>query len=134
MKVQAYLTFSGDCQQAVDFYADCFNAEVVNRQTYQQSKMDIPGNYQNKLQHAEVKGKGVHFMAYDAAPDTPINSGNQIHMSVDLTDKDEAHAIFNSLSDGGQIITKMQEKEWGAIYGRLRDKYGIHWMVNCDVK
>ncbi|MBO0590189.1 VOC family protein [Cellulophaga sp. E16_2] len=131
MNVQAYLAFNGNCQEALSFYGDIFNAEIKNRQTYEDKKIDVPGNYRGKLQHAELKGKGVHFMAYDAAPDTPINSGSQIHMSVDLDTVDEAEKIFKELSKGGQVHHEFGEREWGH-FGRCSDQYGIGWMVNCD--
>ncbi len=133
MKVQAYLAFSGDCQQALNFYADCFDAEVTNRQTYEDSKMDIPESYRHNLQHAELKGKGIHLMAYDAAPDTPLNNGNKIHMSIDLNDRSKAEKLFEALSSGGQVNHNFTEKDWGAMYGRCTDKFGIHWMINCDI-
>ncbi len=133
MKVQAYLAFSGDCQQALNFYADCFEAEVTNRQTYEASKLDIPETYRHNLQHAELKGKGIHLMAYDAAPDTPLNNGNKIHMSIDLDDREKAQKLFETLSNGGQVNHNFTEKDWGAMYGRCTDKFGIHWMINCDL-
>lgn len=130
MKVQAYLAFDGNCQQALDFYADLFDAEIRNRQTYFEAEMDIPNSYRDKLQHAEVRGKGVEFMAYDASPDTPINHGNQIHMSVDVDSREKAQKIFESLSHQGQVHHNFREREWG-YYGRCTDKFGINWMVNC---
>ncbi|QNM85265.1 VOC family protein [Polaribacter pectinis] len=131
MKVQAYLAFNGNCQEALNFYSDLFNADVKNRITYEDKKIDVPSSYRTKLQHAELKGKGVHFMAYDASPDTPINNGNQIHMSVDLNDKDEAEDVFNDLAKGGITHHEFREREWG-YFGRCTDKYGINWMVNCN--
>ncbi len=131
MNVQAYLAFGGNCQEALNFYSKLFNADIKNRQTYQDKKIDVPSSFRQKLQHAELKGKGVHFMAYDASPDTPINHGNQIHMSVDLKDKNHAEEIFNELSGGGQIHHNFKEREWG-YFGRCTDRYGINWMVNAD--
>ncbi|AIY15198.1 VOC family protein [Cellulophaga baltica] len=131
MNVQAYLAFNGNCQEALSFYGDIFNAEIKNRQTYEDKKIDVPSNYRKKLQHAELKGKGVNFMAYDASPDTPINNGSQIHMSVDLDTVEEAEKIFTKLSSGGQIHHEFREREWGH-FGRCNDQYGISWMVNCD--
>lgn len=133
MKVLPYLAFSGECQEAINFYAKCLNAEVTKRISFEDAKMDIPTSYRSKLQHAEVKGKGVHFFAYDAAPDTPLNNGNKIHMSVDVNDAKEAEKIFNELSSGGQINEPFNEKHWGALYGRCTDKFGVHWMVNSDL-
>lgn len=131
MNVQAYLAFNGNCQEALNFYSEIFNAEIKNRQTYQDRKIDVPASFRQKLQHAELKGKGLHFMAYDASPDTPINNGNQIHMSVDLDNLEDAEDIFDKLSQGGQIHHTFREREWGH-FGRCTDKFGIGWMVNCN--
>ncbi|MBP1839486.1 VOC family protein [Formosa algae] len=131
MNVQAYLAFKGNCLQALNFYSDVFNAKIINKQTYKDSKIDVPLTYLDKLQHAELKGKGIHVMAYDASPDTPINHGNQIHMSVDLNTKDEAESVFETLSENGQVHHDFREREWG-YYGRCTDEYGINWMVNCN--
>lgn len=129
MKIQSYLTFNGNCQEALNFYGELFDAKVENRITYEDKKIDVPSTYRNKLQHAELKGKGVNFMAYDASPDTPINSGNQVHMSVNLNDKESAENVFKSLSESGIVHHEFREREWG-FYGRCTDKFGINWMVN----
>ncbi|GHC48150.1 VOC family protein [Ulvibacter litoralis] len=131
MKIQSYLAFDGNCQEALKFYSTLFNATIQNKQTYKDAKMDIPEHYRDKLQHAELSGKGVHFMAYDAAPDTPITSGNQVHLSIDLTDKSEAETLFNDLSAEGKVHHDFKEREWG-YFGRCTDKFGIHWMLNCE--
>jgi PhnB protein len=130
MKIQAYLAFDGNCQEALNFYGDLFDAKVENRITYKDQKIDVPSSFRDKLQHAELKGKGVHFMAYDASPDTPINSGNQVHMSVDLNDEDHAAEVFKTLSNQGITHHEFREREWGH-FGRCTDKFGINWMVNC---
>ncbi|AWX45301.1 hypothetical protein HME9304_02314 [Flagellimonas maritima] len=132
MRVQAYLAFDGNCQEALNFYANLFDASINNRQTYEDKKIDVPSSYRKRLQHAELKGKGVSFMAYDAAPDTPINHGNQIHMSVDVDDRDEAESLFKKLSENGQVHHNFREREWG-YFGRCTDHFGINWMVNSKI-
>ncbi len=131
MNVQAYLAFNGNSQEALNYYSEIFNADIKNRQTYEDQKIDVPSSFRQKLQHAELKGKGIHFMAYDASPDTPINHGNQIHMSVDVNNADEAEKMFNELSKGGQVHHNFREREWGH-FGRCSDKFGIGWMVNSN--
>ena len=131
MKVQAYLAFNGNCQEALQFYGELFGAEIKNRVTYEDKKIDVPASYRHQLQHAELKGAGVHFMAYDASPDTPINHGNQIHMSVDIEQTQDAEQLFEQLSAEGRVHDDFKEREWG-YFGRCTDKYGISWMVNSD--
>ena len=133
MKAQAYLAFRGECENALNFYADIFNAQIENRQTYQDSKQDIPEHYRNNLQHAELKGDGINIMAYDVSPDTPLNSGNNIHMSVEINDKEKALEIFNQLSKNGKVHDNFREREWNALFGRCTDQYDIQWMVNCQL-
>ena len=132
MKVQPYLVFNGNCEEALSFYSSLFDASLQNKQTYQDANYDIPESYRNNLQHAELKGNGVHIMAYDASPDTPLNSGNNVQMSIDLDDKDKAEKLFNQLYDGGTVHHKFREREWGAYFGRCTDKYDIQWMINCS--
>lgn len=129
-QIQPYLTFRGNCQEAMNFYSNCFNADIINKQTYENATTDIPENYRSKLQHAEVKGKGVHFMAYDAAPDTPLNSGNQIQMAINTTSEDEFDTLFEKLSHQGKVNTTPRETDWNAKYANCTDKFGVHWMLN----
>ncbi len=131
MKVQPYLAFNGNCQEALDFYCDIFNSFVVNRKFYEDKKIDTPSSYVQKLQHAEVKGPGVDFFAYDAAPDTPLSQGNQIQMSVDTDSLEEAEKIFGMLSSSGYVHHKLRECEWGH-FGRCTDRFGINWLVNFN--
>jgi PhnB protein len=130
MKIQSYLSFKGQCQEALNYYQSLFGGEIVNRQTYEDQKIDIPENYRNKLQHAELKGSGFHIMGYDASPDTPITDGTSIQMSIDMEDDKKAKTLFEKLSESGKIHTHFQKTSWGAYYGRVSDQYGIRWMIN----
>jgi len=130
MKVQPYLAFRGNCKQALEFYKSVLGGTINNEQTYEDIEIDIPGNYRNKLQHAELQGKGFHIMAYDAAPDTPLTHGSNINMSIDLDSKEEAEKVFDALSSNGTVHTPFQEMSWDACYGRCSDQYDIGWMVN----
>jgi len=129
MKVQAYLSFKGNCQEALNFYGNLFDAEIKNRQTYEDKKIDVPSSYRDKLQHAELHGKNVSFMAYDATPDTPLNNGNEMHMSIEADSENDGRDLFNKLSNGGKVHHEYREREWG-FFGRCTDNFGINWMVN----
>ena len=132
MKIQAYLAFKGNCQEALNFYKNIFGGEIIKKETYESKEIDIPEHYREKLQHAELKGKGFHFMAYDASPDTPLTHGSNMYMSIDLDSKEKTKDIFDKLSAGGRVHTPLQETTWDAYYGRCSDQFDIQWMINCD--
>jgi PhnB protein len=131
MKVQTYLAFDGDCQEALNFYGDLFDAKITNRVTYEDKKIDLSENYRKKLQHAELKGKDIHIMAYDATPDTPLSHGFKHHLSIDVHDSSKAKELFNTLAKDGQVHHEFKTREWGE-FGRCTDKFGVNWMVNCN--
>lgn len=131
MKIQSYLSFKGQCQEALSFYQTIFGGEIINKQTYEDKKIDIPEHYRTKLQHAELKGKGFHIMGYDASPDTPVTDGTNIQMSADLENEEKGKELFKALGKGGKVHTEFQKTSWGAYYGRITDQYGINWMINA---
>ena len=59
--------------------------------------------------------------------------GDNIVVSLNLEDEADANKIFNALSNGGEVFMPMEKQFWGAIFGVLTDKYGVEWMLNCDV-
>lgn len=54
-------------------------------------------------------------MAYDASPDTPLNSGNNIRMSIEIDDRSKAKDVFEALSKNGTVHDELREREWNAI-------------------
>lgn len=132
MKIQPYLSFSGNCQQAFNFYKKIFGGQFKNKETWENKAADIPEDYRDKIQHIELYGSGFHFMGYDVSPDTPLNSGNTVSMSIYFEDRSEADSIFESLSKGGRVHTPMQESSWGDYFGRCTDQFDITWMIDSE--
>lgn len=130
MRITAYLSFDGQCQQAANFYTSIFGGKITLKKTYKDAKIDIPESYFEKIQHLEIKSKNFHLMMYDATPDTPHTNGNNIHLAVDVDSKQELEDVFNQLSATGTVHTPLQKTSWNAMYGRCTDQYNIHWMIN----
>ncbi len=130
MRIEAYLAYKGNCQQAFNFYQNIFGGDIKNVETYEDKKIDIPDNYRSKWQHAELKSNNFTIMGYDASPDTPLNDRTNIHLGVDMDTEESAKTAFDKISAGGQVHTNFQKTSWGAHYGRCTDKFGIGWMVN----
>lgn len=128
-----YLTFAGNCREAMEFYQLCLNGEITSMQTFAEAKMDVPEALKNKIVHAVLNAEGIHLMASDGMAGFVANVGNVISLSLDLTDTAEEEKIFNALAEGGKITMPLAKMFWGGIYGRLTDRYGIQWQLNCAV-
>jgi PhnB protein len=133
-KLNVYLTFTGDCEEALNFYKDCFGGEIISKMTYRESPIPAPEGYKDKLIHAEFRSDEVYLMACDAMPDMDIEYGNNITLSIGLNNVAEQQNVFNKLTQGGEVTMPLQETFWGARFGMLRDKFGIGWMLNCEAR
>ncbi|MBT0608363.1 VOC family protein [Aequorivita echinoideorum] len=130
MRIEPYLSFRGNCQEAFSYYQDLFGGEIKNKETYEGKDVDIPESFRKKWQHAELHGKGFVILGYDAAPDTPLTDGTNMQLGVDMDSEEEAKNVFEDLSKGGKVHARFQKTSWGAHYGRCTDQYGINWMIN----
>ena len=63
----------------------------------------------------------------------PVTQGDNYTLSVNTDDVDEAKRIFSALAVGGEITMPMEKTFWESWFGMLTDKFGIHWMVNCEL-
>jgi PhnB protein len=129
-----YFFFSGNCRDALNFYKDCFGGEITGLQTYGDTQMPSSPEQKNQVIHATFKSGSIYFMASDSMPGQPNNAGNNITLNIDFENTSEQAKVFEKLSAGGRVQMPLQDTFWGARYGMLTDKFGINWMMNCELK
>lgn len=127
-----YLLFAGRCQEALDFYQNCFGGGVTSKQLFKDAPQEIEGADPNWIMHAEFQAFEMKFMLSDGVFAKEL-SGNNIALSVVLTDLDEQGRLFDKLSEGGHIMMPLADTFWGARFGKVEDKFGIRWMLHCNL-
>ena len=139
--VNLYITFNGNCRDAFNFYKTVFGGEFHNINTFgemppQEGMPPIPENAKNKIMHISLPiSKETFLMGSDMVDWSPkVTFGNNFAISVSAESKDEADKIFNELAKGGNISMPLQNTFWGAYFGMLTDKFGINWMMSCELK
>jgi PhnB protein len=134
--INPYLNFSGNCEEAFNFYQAVFGGKFSMVMRYK----DIPAEYQTaeneaeKIMHVSLPiGAGTVLMGSDR-PDSmgPTTSGNNAYISISAESEAEAARLFAGLSAGGQVNMPLEKTFWDAYFGMLTDKFGIQWMVNYD--
>ncbi|GKS88056.1 MULTISPECIES: VOC family protein [unclassified Acidovorax] len=136
MHIEPYLFFDGNCEQALDFYAQCLEGRLTAVHRYEGSPLEkqLPAHWRNKIMHATLEAPGGHrFMASDRMPGQPFAGHAGFSMSVNCPGSAErGERIFHSLAVGGHVGMPFTVTFWGAHFGTLVDKFGVGWMVNCD--
>jgi len=134
MKLITYLTFAGNCEEAMNFYKEALGAEILLFSRMGDSPMEISENLKDKIMHARMKiGENELYMS-DTFDPSSLNQGNNVSLSIQTDDTTQLENLFNSLSAGGKVTMPLADAFWGARFGMFVDKFGIHWMFNCELK
>jgi PhnB protein len=136
MKVNPYLNFPGNALEALEFYRSIFGGEfdgVYRFKDFPTEGFELPSGVEDQIMHISLPlGENTVLMASDAPEGlgAPLVQGNNVHVSVHPDSREEADRVFNALSDGGEVEMPLGDQVWGDYYGSLKDRFGIHWMVN----
>ena len=130
---QVYLNFDGNCREAMTFYQQSLGAEM-EMQTFGDVKMEMPPGSENRVMHARLTKGNAILMASDSMPGHPFSQGNNFSVNIDCDTTDELEQYFSALSAGGKVGMPPQDTFWGARFGMLTDKFGVNWMLNCELK
>lgn len=135
-QMNAYLTFSGNCAEAMRFYADVLGAELKALMTYGEapgSEQLPPGNA-DRIMHAYLVHPDFVLMAGDAMQGRPFDGMRGFGLALTYPDVAEAQRVFGLLADGGLIEMPLGETFWAAAFGSVTDRFGTPWLVNGGPK
>ena len=132
MKMNPYITFAGNAEEALNLYKEVFDGEIKDLGRFGDSPMETPEDYKQKIMHARLVFGDNLLMVSDGMQGEPAASGGNIHLSVDMEDEQKMEKVFEKLSEGGKVTMPLQDTFWGAKFGMLVDKFGIAWMFNHD--
>src|SRR3954470_10016465 len=126
-----YLTFDGNCREAMTFYKKCLDADM-NMFQFSEAPTPLPSEAKDRIMHARLsKGTGV-IMASDTMPGMPFTQGNNFAVSIDCESAEEAEKLFSAFSENGNVTMPLQKTFWAALFGMLTDQFGISWMFNLN--
>lgn len=132
-QINTYLTFNGNCSEAMYFYKDCLGGEL-NLQTIGQSPLadKLPAQMQACILHATLTKGQLVLMGSDMVGERGLLKGNAVSLMLDCSNEEEIKTCFEKLAAGGTIDHPLETSFWGALFGDLTDKYGNHWLLHFD--
>ena len=126
-----YLTFNGNCREAMHFYKECIGGELAF-QTIGESPLSekMPSKMKDCILHASLSKGNVVLMATDMTPQDGITKGNNISMMIDCESELEIKTLYEKLLNGGKSNHPLENTFWGGVIGDLTDKFGNQWVLN----
>jgi len=135
-KLNAYLSFDGNCAEAMKFYAQVLNAKLEALITYGQVPGDqpCPSAHASRIMHAYLVHPDFELMAGDTPPGIPYQGVSGVMMALTYSTAAEGRRVFNALAEGGKVTMPLGETFWADSFGMVTDRFGTPWGVNGGAK
>lgn len=126
--INAYLTFNGNCREAMKFYQHCFGGKL-NLQTVEEAPMscEMPNLMKKSILHASLVRENFVLMASDMIGPWGYQKGNSIALAIQTHSKDEILNLFAELSESVKSDVIIKENDFKKPI-ELTDRFGINWV------
>lgn len=128
-----YLTFNGNCREAMTFYKECFGGKL-DLMPVGDSPMgaQLTEKEKKQIMHSSLENGAFTLMASDMIMKGEFIQGNTVTLALMSKERKEIETLFEKLSAGGNVRQPLKEEFFG-LYGDLKDKFGVNWMFQCDL-
>ena len=128
MKLDIYLNYRGNCEEAFRLYERELGGRIVSMMRHGEGPgpARVPAEWNGKIMHGHMELGGTVLMGADIPNAEPMRSA---YLSLTVESAREAERVYDLLSDGGQIYMKMEETFFAERFAMLRDRFGTSWML-----
>jgi PhnB protein len=126
----AYISFDGNCRDAMTFYKECLGGELTIQEIMGSPiENQCPPEMKDHVMHSTLANEKFILMASDMSREK-LQKGNNIGLLIACSSEEEIKSLFSKFSEGGKITDPLKVQFWGDTFGELTDKFGIRWMFN----
>jgi PhnB protein len=131
INVTNHLNFRGDARAALEFYQSVFGGDIVIITYKDAQNVQDPSEADWVMWGQVAAPNGFRVMAYDVPSRTPYNPGeNPFFVSVRGDLDKEITALWEKLSVGSTVVQPLAPSGWAPLYGMLKDRFGITWVLD----
>lgn len=129
-RIISYLTFNGNCQEAMHFYQKCLGGKLSFQLVGQSPQgKSLPDAFQRYVLQGALSNGSVELIGTDMVGDDGLQQGNTVSLLVVCQSKKEVNHYFKRLATGGRIVQPVKKNFWGLWFGTLQDRYGTYWLL-----
>ena len=132
--ITPYLTFNGNCKEALAFYRSvfpCGEPSILPYGDYMpEGSPTLPELLRGWVMHAEMTVCGTNVWFADSAQ-SPGNSG-LITLSAIVPTGREAMAIYDALCAGGTVTLPPTVTFYSVFHAVVRDRFGVPWQIVAE--
>lgn len=134
VNVTPHLNFRGQAREALELYRAALGGELTIVTYRDAGAVQDPAEADEVMWGQVEAPSGARVMAYDV-PGAMAHDAGTIPFFVSLrgTDADEISALWTGLLDGATVVQELAPSGWAPLYGMLRDRFGVTWVLDVAV-
>lgn len=133
--LEIYLVTDGNGEEAVQFYKNVFDAEVVSLLYWKDKVPNCSKEHENLVLNAQLVFDGIRLMISDENPAETYKAGYNMTAAIVVDNVEEAKKLYDKLSvNAKKIHLELQETFWSPAYANLVDKFGMMWQITTELK
>ena len=130
MAIRPYLTYSGDCAEAIELYKRAFNTDTIEclRFTDMPPSISVPEDRLGWVLQAKLRLGGDFIRMSDCGPAHTLNEAEseRISLAVEASIA-EVKRAFEALAEEGRVAMPLAETFYSPCAGVVFDKFGVMW-------
>jgi PhnB protein len=134
-RINSYLTFNGNCREAMEFYKKCLGGELIF-QIIGESPLSekMPKKMKDCILHSTLTKGALVLMGSDMVAESGLIRGNSVSLALQCSSEEEIRTCYVKLSTGGHATHPLETTFWGALFGELTDIHGNRWLLHFEKK
>lgn len=120
-KITTFLMFDGKAEEAMNFYTSLFDQSEINSMVHHED---------GTVLHATFTLKGQTFMCIDSTAKHEFTFTPSISLFVTCDTEQEIDNLFETLSQGGQVLMPLSPSPFSKKFGWVTDRFGVSWQLN----
>ncbi|KNE80638.1 MULTISPECIES: VOC family protein [Streptomyces] len=129
-----HLNFRGDARAALAFYQSVFDGQLTVVTYKDAGNVQDPAEADQVMWGQVTADNGFRVMAYDVPSGEPWDRGeNAFFLSLRGDTAEEVTAYWDGLTEGATVLQPLRPAQWAPLYGMLRDRFGVTWVVDVAV-
>ena len=131
VKSTTHLNFRGNAREALGFYQSVFGGELAAISYKDAGAVRDPAEADQVMWGQVAAPNGFAVMAYDVPKAMSWNPGEiPFFLSVRGDSTEEVSGYWEKLKDGATIVQPLAPAGWSPLYGMLKDRFGVTWVMD----
>ncbi len=139
MTWSVFLSFNGNCREAMEYYRHIFRGNLSfwtleECESWRNENKANSMKFGHLIVRADLNSPLIKIVGTDLMGNEKRINGNSISLLVQFEDDNELKSVFQLMKEKSSKVDELTVNAYHYLMGGLTDPYGIQWLFSCQLK